>query len=57
MDSADCEAGVWEKMDREPRRHMMADLSKEKFSLHLSQCSVLLYGLPCFSAKREASLL
>ena len=26
--------------DREPRRHMMADLSREKFSLHLMRCSV-----------------
>ena len=37
--------------------HIMADLSKEKFNLHLNQCSVELYGLPCFSAKSEASLL
>ena len=41
------------KVEREPRRHVMADLKREKFSLHLSQCSVE----PCFSAKREASLL
>ena len=29
-----------EKVDREPRMHIMADLIKEKFNLHLSQCSV-----------------
>ena len=29
-----------EMVDLEPRMHMMADLIKEKFSLHLSQCSV-----------------
>lgn len=45
------------KVEREPRRHIIADLKREKFSLHLSQCNVELYGLPCFSAKREASLL
>ena len=45
-----------EKTDREPRIHIMADL-REKFSLHLSQCSVELYSLPCFSAYSEASLL
>ena len=44
-----------EKVDREPRMHIMADLSKEKFSLHLSQCNVELYGLSCFSVRREAS--
>ena len=37
--------------------HIMADPNNEKFILHLSQCSVELYGLPCFSARREASLL
>ena len=36
---------------------IMADLSNEKFSLHLSQYNVELYSLPCFSARREASLL
>ena len=45
------------KVEREPRRHIMADLKREKFTLHPSQCNVELYGLPCFSAKREASLL
>ena len=35
----------------------MADLRREKFSLHLSQCRVELYALPCFSAKREASFV
>ena len=28
------------KMDREPRMHMMANHSNEKFNRHLSQCSV-----------------
>ena len=51
----DVESG--EKVDREPRMHIMADLSNEKFSLHLSQYNVELYGLPRFSARREASLL
>ena len=37
--------------------HHMADLSNEKLSLHLSQCNVELYFLPCFSANIEASLL
>ena len=46
-----------ENMDLEPRIHVIADLSNEKFSLHLSQCSVELYDLPCFSARREANLL
>ena len=32
-----------ENVDREPRIHVIADLSNEKFSLHLSQCSVELY--------------
>ena len=26
------------KVEGEPRRHIMADLKREKFSLHLSQC-------------------
>ena len=34
-----------EKIDREPRMDIMADLSNEKFSLHLSQCSVELHWL------------
>ena len=37
--------------------HMMADRSGEKFSRYLNQCNVQLYGLPCFSVTREASLL
>ena len=59
MDSGwGCRADTGQKIDREPRMHIMADLSSEKFSLHLSQCrNVELYGLPCFSAKKEASLL
>ena len=42
MDSV---GGVVEKVDLEPRMHMIADLSSEKFNLHLSQCSVELYEL------------
>ena len=57
MDSMGLDVELEERTDREPRTHMIADLSSEKFSLHLSQYSVELYGLPCFSAKREASLL
>ena len=57
MDSVGGDVESGEKIDREPRMHIMADLSSEKFSLHLSQCNVQLYALPCFSAKREASLL
>ena len=45
------------KIGREPLMYMVADRSNEKFSRHLSQCSVELYGLPWFSAMREASLL
>ena len=51
MDSMGGDVESGEKIDREPRMHIMADLSSEKFSLHLSQWSVELYGLPCFSAK------
>ena len=29
------------KVEREPRRQIMADLKRETFSLHLSQCSAL----------------
>ena len=43
---------VVEKVDLEPRMHMIADLSSEKFDLHLSQCSVELYEFPRFSARR-----
>ncbi len=45
------------KVDREPRMHISADLSSEKFSLHLTQWRVELYGLPCFSEIRDANLL
>ncbi len=45
------------KVDREPRMHITADLSSEKFSLHLTQWRVELYGLPCFSDIRDANLL
>ena len=57
MDSMGEDVDSGEKIDREPRMHIMADLRSEKFSLHLSQCKVELYALPCFSAMREASLL
>ena len=57
MDSVGGDVESGEKVDREPRMHIMADLSNEKFSLHLSQYNVELYGLPCFSARREASFL
>ena len=43
--------------DLDPRRHIIADHSREKLSLHLSQFIVLLYGLLCLSAIREAILL
>ena len=36
---------------------MIADLSREKLTLHRSQNSVLLYGCSCLSAINEASLL
>ena len=39
MDSMGGDVESREKIDREPRMHIMADLSKEKFSLHLSQCN------------------
>ena len=48
--------GRW-TIERDPRRHIMADFSSEKLILHLSQCNILLYGLLCLSAIREASLL
>ena len=57
MDSMGDDVDSGEKIDREPRMHIMADLRREKFSLHLSQCRVELYAFPYFSAKREASFL
>jgi hypothetical protein len=57
MDSMGEDVDSMEKVDREPRMHMVADHKSEMFSLLLSQCRVELYGLPCFSARREASLL
>ena len=56
MDSMGEDVDSGEKIDREPRMHIMADLGSEKFSLHLSLCKVELYALPCFSDKREGSL-
>ena len=46
----------WWIEDLDPRRHIMANLSREKLSLRLSQCIVWLYGL-YLSAIREAGLL
>ena len=43
--------------DLDPQRHMTAEQSREKLSLHLSQCSILLYGLLCLSATSDAILL
>ena len=43
--------------DLDPRRHIMEDLSNEKFSLHLIQCRVRPHHLSCFSAIRDANLL
>ena len=47
MDSTGWDIESWKKTDCEPRMHMIADLtimiadlSSEKFNLHLSQCSV-----------------
>ena len=57
MDSVRGDVGTLEEIDREPRMHIMADLNNEKFNLNLSQCRVELNGLPCYSAKSEASLL
>ncbi len=37
--------------------HITADLSREKFSLHLTQWRVELYCLPCFSNISDANLL
>ena len=44
-------------IDLDPRRHMTTKWSSEKLSLHLNQCSVLLFGLLCLSAMSEAILL
>ena len=38
------------KIDREPRIRIIADLINEKFSLHLSQCSVELYDPGAYAA-------
>ena len=43
--------------DLEPRRHMTAERSSKKLSLHLSQFMVLLYAFWCLSAIIDASLL
>ena len=47
----------WWREDLDPRRHITAERSNEKVSLHLSQLMVLLYGLLYFSAIRDAILL
>ena len=43
--------------DLGPRRHAMAESIKLKEILHLMKLRVLLYGWPCFSEMRPASLL
>ena len=47
---------LWRE-DLDPRRNIIADRNNEKLSRHLSQFIVLLYGLPCFSAIKDAILL
>ena len=54
-DSKRC-CGLW-YVEREPRRHMTADLSREKLNLHRSQNNILQYGSSCLSAINDASLL
>ena len=54
MDSV---GGILEKVDLEPQMHMIADLSSEKFNLHLSHFIVELYEFPRFSTRRDANLL
>ena len=43
-----------ERVDHEPRIHIIADLSNEQFNLHLS---VGMCVFPRFSARRDANLL
>ena len=45
------------KRDRDLRKHIIVDLSKEKFNLHLIHLIVLLYGRSYFSDMIEAILL
>ena len=49
-------AGWWIE-ERDPLRHLMANLRSEKLNLHLSQCMVLLYGLSYLLAMSVAILL
>ena len=42
MDSVGGDVESGKKVAREPRMHIMADLSNGKFSLHLSQYSIIL---------------
>ena len=44
-------------VERDPRMHWMAERSKQKERVHLSQAMVLQYGWSCFDANKEASLL
>ncbi len=44
-------------LDLDPLRHIVAERSSEKLSLHLIQWMILLYGLSCFLAVIEAILL
>ena len=43
--------------DRAPRRHVIADLSKEKLKWHRSHAITLLYGWSRLVANKDASLL
>ena len=47
----------WCLVDLEPLKHIMADLNREKLSLHLIQCIMALYCFSCFSAKHDANRL
>ena len=49
-------AGRW-IVDWYPRRHIIVEWSREKFSLQWSQCMVLLYDWSCLSAIMEVSPL
>ena len=56
MTSPDDGLSGWWQVERDPLRHMITDLSREKFNQDLIQCSVFPYGLSCFSAMQEARL-
>ena len=46
-----------EKIDREPRMHIKADLRSEKFSLHLSQCKGRAVCSPLFLRQERGQSL